>query len=132
MELMAVASWMVAAVVVVCLVAGLATVAFACVALSLDERIEEKIESTVEKLNAEAASDLGSQEGESLDGTTTQQVSVLTGGSEYVRAITELAGSLSRVSQAPAEVRGGDEQAEFILAAYPTRVIDTSYRIGPE
>ncbi|HWO15961.1 MAG TPA: hypothetical protein VNM89_04540 [Solirubrobacterales bacterium] len=92
------------AVIIGSIVAGLATIVFAFIALYRDAPIGKQIERTVRRLSeqAEAASELGPRQGQTLAETTTQQSSVLTGGSEFVRALGELAGNLSKVSQAVA------------------------------
>jgi hypothetical protein len=89
-------------VIIGSIAAGLATIVFAFIALYRDAPIGKQIEETVSKLSqqAETASELGAKEGQTLAETTTQQSSVLTGGSEFVRALGELAGNLSKVSQA--------------------------------
>lgn len=90
------------AVVIGSLAAGIATIVLAYIALHRDDPIRKTIETAVGELSerAKGASDLGAKEGQTLAETTTQQSSVLTGGSEFVKALGELAGNLSKVSQA--------------------------------
>ncbi len=90
-----------------CLIGGGAMIVFAFVALLIDRGLGDKIKDAVGGMNTAAAkaatvaadSDSAPQTA-GLGGAAQPQAAALSGAAEYVKALAELAGNLSKVSQA--------------------------------
>lgn len=103
--LMAAISGWVILMAMLCAAAGAAMIVFAFIALFLDRATRKNIEETAKALNATATGAPaagGGEGGAGLGAAAAAQGAVLTNGADYVKALAELAGNLSKVSQAVA------------------------------
>ena len=103
--LMAAISGWVILMAMLCVAAGAAMIVFAFIALFLDRATRKNIEETAKALNATATGAPaagGGEGGAGLGAAAAAQGAVLTNGADYVKALAELAGNLSKVSQAVA------------------------------
>jgi predicted PurR-regulated permease PerM len=84
-----------------CLLAGFACIAFGYLALLRDKSLRQEVEEVIKELNeqAKAPPAPAQQAGAGIGGQIAQQSSFLGSGAEYIKALAELAGNLSKVSQ---------------------------------